>query len=313
MDRIKDRLNDLLSFLMKLVPRGVEIYNSNKMTAYSGYATLMVVTAAIPFLILIISVINLLPGYSVNDALDVLFKVIPDLESFRDLIKSIVTELKDQSGGLVAVIAAVTALWYASKGISAIKEGLDQLDNSEQNQETNTETKTVIVKSAISFIQSIIKRMLFTMLLIILIPAFLIFQILGDSLVELIWSILEKIEPDILNTTLEFIDDIFDISSLLVIPFSFLVILLIYAVLPAAGKTFKSQLPGALIACLCWTACTALFAFIIPHFWNAASLYGPLASVFLVLMWLNAMVIILFVGAVINHALIEQHQNEKSD
>ena len=103
------------------------------------------------------------------------------------------------------------------------------------------------------------------------------------------------------------VDSVFHISSLAVIFLAILMILAIYALLPAKRRTLKSQLPGGILTGLCWTAFTKLFSLFIPRFFNA-SLYGSLASLFLMLLWLLAVVMILFAGGVLNHVLEERQE-----
>jgi membrane protein len=98
-----------------------------------------------------------------------------------------------------------------------------------------------------------------------------------------------------------------------VIVFALVVIELIFAVLPTIRRTLKSQLPGALLTGLCWLIFTKLFSFFIPKFYHASSLYGSLASLFLVLLWLRFVVMILFAGGVLNRALEEDHLKYETD
>ena len=313
-----DRLKGLLSQLKEIVIRGFNLFQHNKMSVYSGYATLFIVTAVFPCIILIISIVNLIPGYSANDVADILFQILPDLGSIKDLVVGLMLDIKDESGGLLASAAAVTTLWAASKGVMAIQKGLDQLDSEEAENETEseiaveTEAKTKeeiergLLAKGIAIAKPILKRLLFTLMLIILIPALLVFEMLGDSLAGTICSIVKKANPDVLNSTLKNIDSFFHISSFVVILLALLVIMIIFAKLPAKGRTLKSQFPGALATGICWFLFTELFAFFIPRFYHASSLYGSLASLFLVLLWLRFIVMILFGGGVLNRTLEER-------
>ena len=141
----------------------LKLFAENKMTVYSGNATLFIITAAFPFIMLIISIVNMLPGYSPKDVTDIFFKILPDLDSLKELITAMVVNLKNQSGGLLASAAALTTLWSASAGVAAIQTGLNGLEGSQPG-------KGMI---------NIIKRLLFTLALILLIPALLIFEVLG--------------------------------------------------------------------------------------------------------------------------------------
>ena len=79
-----------------LVLRTVRLFLDNNMMVYSGNATLFIITAAFPFVMLIISIINLLPGYSPADVSAVLFQVLPDLGSVRELVESMISNLKKE-------------------------------------------------------------------------------------------------------------------------------------------------------------------------------------------------------------------------
>lgn len=311
-----DRIKNLLSRLKDIILRGFAMFQDNNMSVYSGYATLFIVTAVFPCIILIISIVNLIPGYSAKDVADILFQLLPDLGSIEDFVVSLMLDIKDQSGGLLASAAAVTTLWAASKGVMAIQKGLDHLDSEdidgeakdESEAETKEDKKRGLLEKGIAIAKPILKRLLFTLMLIILIPALLIFEMLGDSLAGTICSAVKKANPDVLNSTLENIDSFFHISSLVVILLALLVIMIIFAKLPAKGRTLKSQFLGALATGICWFLFTELFAFFIPRFYHASNLYGSLASLFLVLLWLRFIVMILFAGGVLNRTLEERRQ-----
>ena len=325
-----DRVKALLSRLKDLALRGFAIFQANKMSVYSGYATLFIVTAIFPCIILIISIVNLLPGYSTKDVADIFFQILPDLGPIREFVESMMTNLKSQSGGLLASAAAVTTLWSASKGVSAVQKGLNQLDEApvmtpapdaeldedpdeDPSEDADAEDKAAKKEKAAGLIakglvlaKGILKRLLFTLMIIILIPALLVFEMLGDSIAGLICSSIEKLNIEGLNSLMPYVDSIFNVTALVVIAFALLVILEIFARLPDKRRTLKSQLPGAILTGVCWLAFTELFSFFIPRFYHASSLYGSLASLFLLLLWLRFVVMILFGGGVLNRALEEQ-------
>ena len=293
--------------LKDLLLSAVKIFQRNKMPVYTSYATLYIVTAIFPFIILIISVVNLLPWYSTKDVATVLFQILPDLGPIKELVVTLITDLKDQSGGLLASVAAITTLWSASKGVSAIQTGLNQLDLNRPENSPDGAGNALLSKGK-TMALGITKRVLFTLMLVILIPALLVFQMLGGSIADIIQSIISKLDLDVLDSTLSKIDSFFNAGFLVVIVLAFVVILLIYAVLPNVRRTLKSQIPGALLTGVCWFVFTALFSYFIPRFYNASNVYGSLASLFLLLLWLRYMIMILFAGAAVNHAVEEEGQ-----
>lgn len=307
-----NRLKNLFPRLKQILKRAINIFSENSVMIYSGNATLLIITAMFPFMMLIISIVNLLPGYSAKDVADILFQILPDLEPIKDLVGSMIVNLKNQSGGLLASVAAVTTLWSASNGVNAIQKGLNQLDRKWGDRKAGGEGDREIKEKGKGFIRGILKRLFFTLILIILIPALLVFEMLGDSIASTICSVVEKLGSEKLSTALSNIDSFFHTSSLVVIVFALLVILQIYAVLPKVHRTLKSQLPGTLLTGVCWFVFTRLFSFFIPRFYHASKLYGSLAALFLILLWLRFIVIILFAGGVLNRALEEVGEEKKT-
>lgn len=300
-----DRLKKLLSRCKDLILRGYAMFQENRVSVYSGYATLFIVTAVAPFVALIIAVVNLLPGYSAKDVADILFQILPDLGPIRDMVESMMINLKGQSGGPLASAAGVTTLWSASKGVSAIQKGLDEMDRDDDDEPEEGEAPGIKEK-ALALLKGILRRLLYTLTLIILIPALLVFEMLGDNIANIIRGAMEKIDPDVMSSTLSGVDSFFHISSLVVILFALLAILQIYAALPAKRRKMKSQLPGAVMTGISWLLFTKLFSFFIPRFYHASALYGSLAALFLLLLWLRFMVMILFAGGILNHVLEEE-------
>lgn len=297
-----DKLKGPISRIKDLLLRGIEMFGEARVSVYAGYATLFIVTAIFPCLMLIISIVNLLPGYSANDVAGILLQILPDLEPIKDLIGSMIASLQGQSDGVLASVAAVTTFWSASKGVYAIQQGLDQMDRKSKDEAEDSGLK----EKGGNAVKSIVKRLFFTLIVIILIPALLVFQLLGDSVSSAICSAIEKVNPEKLNSIMTSIDSFFHISSLVVMMFALLVILQIYAKLPEKQRKLKSQIPGALVAGIGCLLFTRLFSFFIPRIYHASSLYGSLASLFLLLLWLRYFIIILFAGKILNHTLEEE-------
>lgn len=262
----------------------LKYFNEGEMTVYSGNATLFIITAAFPFIMLIIAIVNMLPGYSPKDVTEMFFKILPDLDSLKEFVEAMIVNLKNQSGGILASAAALTTLWSASQGVAAIQAGLNKLDGSQTGKG----------------ILNIIKRLVCTLLLVVLFPALLVFEVLGESIKGVINNIMEKIGLESIDSLLS---SILDLSLIIIILAALIVILFIYAYLPAQKHSLKSMLPGTIFCVVGWIVFTELFAFFIPRFYHASSLYGSLASLFLALLWIRIIIMILFFGGALNKAL----------
>ncbi len=275
--------------LKKISLSTAELFLESNMFVYSGNATLFIITAAFPFIALIISIVNVLPWYSPADVIEFFFRILPDLEPFRDFISGMVMNLKSSSGGVLIGVAALTTLWSASSGVNAIRVGLNQLDGGEKGKVQH----------------NIVKRLVFTLMLIILIPALLIFSMLGNSVQNIIGGIFERMGAEGLLHLKEILESVFQAGTLIVAVAGFFAALMLYAKLPAKSHTLKSRIPGTVFTGLASYLFTKLFSFFIPKFSGSSSLYGSLASLFLILLWIRIIMMILFAGGALNKAMEE--------
>ena len=271
--------------LVNTVKKTLSLFSQYEMGVYSGNASLLILMAMIPLLMLVISAVNMLPGYSAADSVEFLSRFVPDVPQVQALISNVLENLSRQSGGLIASISALTTLWSASGGISAIQIGLEKLHG--------TQRPGLKGKPA---------ALLFTVMYVLLLPSVLVFQILRESIQELIGNALGYLGMDRLAAQ---ISAIMQYSGWIVLAAMVIIVILTYAFLPAGKRTLKSQLPGSLFTCILWIVFTLCFSYFIPRFWKASSIYGSLASVFLMTMWLKFMIMILFYGAALNKALEE--------
>lgn len=277
MKKVKSLVKDMLT-----------IYSEGNLGVYAGNATLFIITAVFPMLMLVISIVNMLPGYSPDDVTDFLFQFLPDLSSVKSLVNGMISNLKNQSSGLLASVAAVTTLWSASAGVTAVQAGLKQLSNTPK-----------------SAVRDKIRALLFTLLYVILIPAVLVFQVLHDSIIKVMENIAVQIG---IEDFLEKGAAVMQVSNIVTIIAAIALILLTYARLSGDKHPFKEQLPGTIFFGVLFIVFTKLFGFFIPRFYHSSGVYGSLASLFLVLLWLRFVLMILFYGGALNTAISKQKQ-----
>lgn len=80
----------------------------------------------------------------------------------------------------------------------------------------------------------------------------------------------------------------------------FFVFLLLYKVLPNRKATFKSQIPGAFIIAVAWSVFSYGFSFYFEIFPGFSNMYGNLATIIMVMLWLYFCMNLLLYGAEIN-------------
>ena len=75
---------------------------------------------------------------------------------------------------------------------------------------------------------------------------------------------------------------------------------MLYKVLPNRKATFKSQIPGALIIAVAWSIFSNGFSFYFEIFPGFSNMYGNLATIIMVMVWLYICMNRLLYGAEIN-------------
>ena len=276
---------------MSVVRETIRVYTVNEMSVYAGYTTLYILMAMVPLLTLVIGVVNLLPDVSLQHVEQVLHDLLPNLPEVHSMLHNIIANVNRQAGSLAVSVSVVATLWSASNGVNAIQMGLSKISGTGGN-----------------YLRQRSAAMLYTLLFIALIPAMFIFRVLRGSIETLINALNEWLNiPDIAGRILNFME----YSGLVTAAAMAIIILLAYTYLQGVRRKLRYQLPGTLFTTLLWLGFSYLFELFIKRFWQASSLYGSLASVFLAAMWLKTIVMILFYGAALNEALLEERQAEE--
>ena len=276
--------------IIDLAKRTQRIYAGNEMAVYSGYATLYILMAMIPLLTLVIGLVNLVPTVDLESLKGVVQELLPDVPQVQTMFDTVIANVNRRAGTLAVSVSVVASLWSASAGVAAIQDGLQKISG-----------------TGGSFIRKRGAALLYTLLFVLLIPALLIFRVLRGSIETLIASLNKALNiPDIASWVLRFME----YSGLITLAAMVLVILLTYTFLQGERRRLRLQLPGAVFTTVLWLVFSAFFEIFITRFWKASSLYGSLAAIFLAAMWLKSITMILFYGAALNEALLEQPRAE---
>ncbi len=278
--------------VLRVVAETSQVYTKNEMSVYAGYTTLYMLMALVPLLSLLIGVVNLLPDLSLQHVEEVLQDLLPSIPQVQSLVHSIITNVNRKAGSLAISVSLVVSLWSASNGVNALQKGLHKISGNPG-----------------SPLRDRLAAMLYTLLFISLIPALLVFRVLRGSIEELITAVSNWLNiPDIAGRLMGFME----YSGLITAVMMAVVILLAYTLLQGERRKLRFQLPGALFTTILWLVFSRLFELFIQRFWQASSLYGSLAAIFLATMWLNSIMMILFYGAALNEALI-RHRDTKGN
>lgn len=270
----------------------LKIYARYDMSAYAGYATLYILTALFPMIMLIISVVNMLPGYSSASVSEYIISFLPNIPSVRGFVSSVFHNIQTQSTGLLASVAGLTALWSASAGVTAIQKGLKKLVGS-PSYDIHKDKPLAL---------------LFTFFFVVLVPVLLLFQVLGSTILDITRQFASYIGA---GEIIDSVSSIIHIGSIVSILIGLLIVQLTYTLLPREKLKMRDQLPGTVFTGYMWFIFTYLFGYFIPKFYKSSGLYGSLASLFITLLWLRFIIVILFYGGALNRALTDEKADAK--
>ncbi len=269
----------------------IDLFYEDRVTVYAAQASFFVIISSVPFLSLLIAVISTVTPTDFAAITDSLQGLIPSpiLNAFAELIY----ELQDIPGISLVSISALTTLWSASKGIGAIRNGLQTVYR---------------VSGKRSFFRGKLYSLFYTICFIVMILTAAVILLFGDFLYGILSEKLH-IASDFLNLLLRFKSPIFIVLISLVFNTMYYVIGRRSDRIP---KAFFFHLPGATLAAIGWNVFSFLYSLYITHFPRAFSLYGGLTAICLIMLWLYFCMIILLGGAETNK-IIHERRNAKNN
>ena len=249
--------------------------SSFQLDVYSSGAAFFIFVSLIPFTLIVLS-ISPRDMFSQAEISTLITKFIP--EDFQVAAAALIRDLYYRSNTVLS-LSIITLLWSSSRGIMAITKGLNRINFVEEN-------RNYFVVRAIAI--------LYTILMVIGVVVLIILGVFGKRIFRMVEQNYENMHSLAIA--------IYHYSDMIMILVLFFLFLFMYKFLPARHMILKEQLPGALLATLIWWGFTELFSYFILHF-NAYSMYGSLAMVVILLIWIYAGLYFFFFGAWLNHRL----------
>ena len=241
--------------------------------AYAAEAAYFLIMSFIPFILFLTSIIQYTP-LTYSSIREVIISFVP--ENLQAYVLSIISEIYGRNGAIVP-IAVLTTLWSAGKGMQAIINGLNVIYHVD-------ETRGWLVNRIYSIF--------WTVLFVVALIGSLLILVLGDGIIKLLMKYLPLVG--------KLVDQVLQDKNLVAFAVLFIIFELLYKVLPNRKARFRSQIPGALFTAIVWTLFSKLFSMYFKIFPNFMNLYGSMAAVILVMIWLDICMIIMLAGAEIN-------------
>lgn len=70
-----------------------------------------------------------------------------------------------------------------------------------------------------------------------------------------------------------------------------------YKFIPNRKATFRSQLPGAVLCAVCWSAFSFGFSLYVDSYSGFSNMYGSMTTIVLILLWLYFCMMFVMIGA----------------
>lgn len=244
--------------------------------AFAAQAAFFSLLALIPFVILMLSALSLFPFISEN-AEEALSGVIPSLLS--DFIKAALMGRDAGISGGMTVISLAAALWSSSRAVYAIICGLNSVCRVTENR---------------SYLRLRFCAAVYTLVFVLILIFSVFLILLGNGADEILRALFPEATWLFLLINMRFI-----ISAVLLTG----VFLLIFTFLPSKNERLRSRLPGAAVTAAAWIIFSEIFSFYASEIADYSRLYGSLATVALIMLWLYFCMYILFLGAELNEML----------
>ncbi len=245
---------------------------------YASSISYYMFLSLVPLLAICIALVSLM-GIDRQVVYDLVAPLIPD--AMKGFVVTLLSDAYERSG-LAFSLSTVSLLWSASKGAKALRVGLNAV-YAEQ------ETRGAVAVVIISILAVLSIGVLF---------AGTMWLIFGNSLLHA----LSQFVPDIKmhGSVLEIADLVATIVA------GMLVLALCYAHLPAGRRSFRAQLPGAACALVGCAVISYGFRLYVDHFANYTVVYGSIATVAMLLLWMYLVFNILIAGGFMNRYLLEK-------
>lgn len=251
-------------------------FSRHEMTVYAAQASFFIIISAFPFMMLLLTLVQIVPTVSKSDVLNLMVSVMPNVLS--PLVMNVVDDLFTKSPGTVVSITAITALWSASRGMLSMERGLNRVNETKEKR---------------NYIMSRLICSGYTIIFILVCVMSLVLLVFGSS----IQNFINRTFPVIAAIT----DYIISIRTLLALTILILCFMGLYTFVPKEKLIMREQFPGAVFSTICWIGFSYGFSIYFNNFKNFSYMYGSLTAIVLLMLWLYFCICILFLGAEINY------------
>ena len=249
-------------------------FTKDHVGTYASQASLFMLLSLFPLAMLVLTLVRY-TSVTQEELQDLLVQIVPNY--FKPTVLHLIKEVYRTANSAVISITAIGTVWAASKGVMAILVGLNEIYHHNQN-------KNWFFLRLMSIIYTVLFVFIFVLVLVVL--------VFGGTIAEILIENFPKFGYLIVNT----------LSTTSIVTFFILTIffILVFAIVRSKVFGFLDNVPGALFASAGWLFFSYFFSIYIEKFAGFSAIYGSMTTIILVMLWVYALMYILFIGAEIN-------------
>lgn len=265
-----------MRIFIRLVSLFLERLKHHHISAYASQAAYFIILSVIPFSMVLLSLIKFTP-LSKDILSEILSTMIPSV--FFPVFENILDELYMKATAVLS-ISAVMAVWSSAKGILALTNGFNIIYDVD-------ETRNYILLR--------LRSAAYTVAFILTIVLSLALMVFGERI--------NHVAKNYIPVIASVVEQIFDLRLIMAFLLQLLIFTLLFRFLPNRNISVRWQLPGALFASVGWNLFSFFFSIYVKY-GHMSYMYGSLATLVIVMLWVYICMYIIFIGAEIN-AMVE--------
>jgi membrane protein len=176
----------------------------------------------------------------------------------------------------ISISGIAASLWPFSRAVKSLMASINEVYNHEK--------RPPLKQLGIS--------MLLTAAFVILIIVSIILLLFGRRLGEIIFGYLGS--PDVFLRVWDYLR--YELSVLILLVF----FIIMYKTIPTGKQRISDVFPGASFATLFWLVLSSVFSMLMNRYFKFATIYGGIAGIIFLIVWLYWAMHIILIGAVIN-------------
>lgn len=241
-------------------------------SAYAASIAFFFFLSIVPMLMVICMVIPYTPLTEEN-----LVQAVTDItpDKVDPVVEGLIADVYDKSAGILS-IAVIATLWSAAKGVMALMQGLNAVNGVD-------EKRNYFVIRAVACLYTVV------MLIVVILSLFI--NVFGNQLVNLALHRIPQLQ--------RLVTFLMHFRFLVVWAVLTLLFATVYAFMPDDKLRFREQIPGATFAAVVWSVFSWGFSMYVDYS-NSYGIYGSLAIIIIILLWMYFCMYIIMIGAYLN-------------